>query len=100
MVRAGPAARGLWPYFAVRHRPLTAEQWQQVPAPCPGLGWVLPPLYWNSTEQARQLVQHLPPADTAVLQTAGLCLARLQRVVGVPLPGFLVGRIMSLCLAV
>lgn len=100
MVRAGPSARPLWPYFVVRHRPLTRQQWQQVPAPCPGLGWALPPLYWRSPEQAKLLVEHLPPEEKAALQTAALCLARLQRQLDIPLPGFIVGRIMSLCLAV
>ena len=100
MVRAGPAARALYPYFAVWHRPLTPEQWQQVPTPCPGLGWALPPLYWHSPQQARLLVQHLPGEDRKVLHTAALCLARLQRQLGIPLPAFITGRIVSLCLAV
>ena len=99
MVRAGPAARALWPFFVVRHCPLSREQWAQLPTPCPGLGRALPRMFGHSAEQARLLVQHLPPSDAEQLRCAALCLARLQRVLDQPLPGPIVGRIVSLALA-
>ena len=70
------------------------------PPPAPVWGWALPLLYWHSPQQARLLVQHLPGEDRRVLRTAALCLACLRRQLGIPLPAFIVGRIVSLCLAV
>ncbi len=79
------------------HCPLPNELWQQLPAPCPGLARALPTALQHSHAQARMLVQHLPPADVAVLRTALLCLARQQRTSGLALPPSLVERI--LCMA-
>jgi hypothetical protein len=43
-----------------------------VPIPCPGIGRALPAVLFHSAEQARQLVQHLLPADAQRLRTAAL----------------------------
>lgn len=83
--------------FVITHCPLPNELWQQVPLPCPGLGCALPTALRHSHAQARMLVQHLPPADVAVLQTALLSLVRQQRTSGVALPPLLLERI--LCMA-
>lgn len=69
------------------HRALTAQQWQLVPAPCPGVAPALPAVLARSPSEAACLVARLPAADRARLQAALLALHRAQRTtVGVELP--------------
>lgn len=81
------------------HHPLSAAQWEQLPAPCPGLSGALPAALQRSHAQARLLVQHLPPTELAVLHTALLCLARQQRTCGVALPPPLIERVLCMAFA-
>jgi hypothetical protein len=87
-------------FFMTRSPHLTSEEWtaawSAVPAPCPGLMHALPAVLAHSTEQARHLVQRLPPADVQRLRTAALCLARFQKQSGVFLPAALVWRMLAL----
>lgn len=85
--------------FATARCPLPSQQWDQLPVPCAGLTRALPAALHLSHNQARMLVQHLPPADVAVLRTALLCLARQQRSCGVELPPPLVERILCTAFA-
>ena len=80
-------------------RPLTAEQWQLVPSPCPGLGRTLPPVLERSAAEAALLVAHMPPAERQQLQAAALCLHRAQKRADTPLPSSIVGRILALSAA-
>ena len=86
--------------FVRGHLPVTDQQWEQVAhllrhASRPA-DLALPAALEHSPAQARQLVQLLPAEQQARLRTFGLCLARLQRRLRVPLPGPLAGRIMAL----
>ncbi|KAI3433468.1 hypothetical protein D9Q98_003280 [Chlorella vulgaris] len=87
-------------FFMTRSPHLTSEEWtaawSAVPAPCPGLMHALPAVLAHSAEQARHLVQRLPPADVQRLRTAALCLARFQKQSGVFLPAALVWRMLAL----
>ena len=85
----------LYQRIASRHR-LSAAHWQLVPSPCPGLGTVLPAVLARSQAEAALLVARLPAADRARLRTFALCLNRLQRQLGVALPGAVAGRILAL----
>lgn len=77
------------------HWPLTA-QWQQVPAPCPGLGGALPAVLARSEVEAALLVPRLPPADDARLRTFALALHRAQRRMHIFLPAELARHVLSL----
>ena len=68
----------LFPDFVTSQAPLTDAQWALIPTPCPGLGRALPAALAHSTDQARQLVRHLPPEDAQRLRCAALCLSRPQ----------------------
>ncbi|KAI3433479.1 hypothetical protein D9Q98_003291 [Chlorella vulgaris] len=87
-------------FFIARSTHLTCEEWtaawSAVPAPCPGLMRALPAVLAHSAEQARHLVQHLPPADVKRLRTAALCLARAQYRRGIFLPNPVVWKILAL----
>lgn len=80
-------------------RALTAEQWQLVPAPCPGLGCTLPSVLERSEAEAALLVAHMPAAKQQRLRTAALCLHRAQKRTRVALPSSIVGRLMALSAA-
>lgn len=82
------------------HLPLTPQQWQRLPTPCPGLGRALPAVLARSEAEAAVLVAHLPPADAARLRTAALSLHRLQRGLQLELPAHLVGRMLALLLVI
>ena len=58
----------LFPDFVTSQAPLTDAQWALIPTPCPGLGRALPAALAHSTDQARQLVRHLPPEDAQRLR--------------------------------
>lgn len=60
----------------VRNTALSAEDWELVPTPCPGLAAVLPVVHARSRTEAALLVQRLPAAAQARLRTAALALAR------------------------
>lgn len=79
--------------------PLLPDEWQLVPAACPGLGPLLPQALALSFEQARQLVRQLPAADAQRLRAGALALARAQRVRRVYLAPPLAHRILALSLA-
>ncbi|KAI3433459.1 hypothetical protein D9Q98_003272 [Chlorella vulgaris] len=96
--------RGALPLFAdffiTRSTHLTSEEWtaawSAVPAPCPGLLGALPAVLAHSAEQARCLVQHLPPADVQRLRTAKLGLARVHKQSGMFLPDAVVRQVLQL----
>ncbi len=95
------AARGdsclpLLPAVAM-HCQLTAAQWQQVPALCPGLGHALPAVLQRSEAEAALLVARLAPADKQRLRTFALVLHRTQCRLTADLPAELVRRVLSLC---
>jgi hypothetical protein len=93
---AGSAALALISDFAAVRLPLTSEEWAALPIACPGLGRALPAAIGHSAEQAKQLVQHLPPADAQRLRTAALSLHRAQKELQRPLPVPVVSNILSL----
>lgn len=72
-----------------------------MPAPCPGLGRALAAVLSHSAEQARQLVQHLPPSDAQQLRTAALSLHRALKSMGIApaLPSPIVWHILALSFA-
>jgi len=98
--------------FVCVHLPLTDDQWEQLrQAYSHGFrqtsyvpysilphspAQALPAALDHSPAQARQLVRLLTDTKTACLRTFGLCLARLQRRLRVPLPGPLAGKLMAL----
>ncbi len=98
--------------FVAAHLPLTDEQWEQlrraywqifmhVPYPVPPIpkhspAQALPAALDHSPAQARQLARLLSSTEKQRLRTFGLCLARLQRRLRVPLPGPLAGKLMAL----
>lgn len=79
--------------------PLTPEQWQRVPVPCPSLGHALRAVLARSQAEAALLLAHLPPADARRLWTAALSLHRAQRSLQLEVPTALVGRMLALSLA-
>ncbi len=85
------------PFYAelVTCWPLTADQWQQVPSPCPRLARALPTVLARSEAEAAALVAHLPAPDRCRLRTAALALHRQQRCLGVSLPADLTRRILA-----
>ena len=80
-------------------RPLSPEQWQRMPVPCPGLGAALPAVLARSEAEAGLLVQRLPAEEQHRLRTAALALGRAQRELGVALEPALVGRVLALAAA-
>ena len=82
------------------HMPLTPEQWQRVPMPCPGLGTALPAVLDRSAAEAGLLVAHLPRADRMRLRVAALSLHRLPGTLELspPIPAALLGQMLALCL--
>lgn len=78
--------------------PLSACEWQLIPAPCPGLAAALPAVLERSEAEAALLVAHLPRAERCRLQTAALCLRYAQAVLCVALPQPLVWHILAACL--
>lgn len=92
----GVTARHLYADFIIARCPLVSAEWRMVPQLCPGLGRALPAAFAHSGQQAQQVVQRLPAEDGQRLRTLGLCLARLQRLLGLPLPGEVCGRMLAL----
>ena len=86
--RHGATEETLAPLYVLlaARQPLTPADWQQLPAPCPGLGAALPAVLARSEAEAAQLVAHLPPADKQRLRTAALCIRRVERSGGLHLP--------------
>ncbi|KAI7839941.1 hypothetical protein COHA_006335 [Chlorella ohadii] len=78
------------------HWPLTAAQWQHVPAPCPGLGRALPAVLARSEAEAALLVARLPAVDSQRLRTFALALHRAQRHMRISLAAELTRHILSL----
>ncbi|KAI3434659.1 hypothetical protein D9Q98_002723 [Chlorella vulgaris] len=91
-----PAALPLFADFVIARPSLTSEEWAAVPTPCPGLCKALPAVLARSTDQARQLVQHLPSADAQRLRTAALSLHRAQNALHLALPASVVCSILAL----
>lgn len=83
---SGPLAHDLFADFVAARCPLRKSRWHRIPHSCPGIGKALPAALAHSPEQARQVVRRLPAADAERLRTFALCLARLQRRLGLPLP--------------
>ena len=86
LLQAGLAGRRLLPDFIAARLPLSDTIWSLLPRPCSGLVGLLPAALQHGTQQAHQLVQHLPAPDVARLRCAALCLARAQRRARVSLP--------------
>lgn len=96
LLAAGPAGRPLLPDFVAICVPLSNSLWERLPWLCPGLGCALPAALAHSPEQARRLMQHLPPADAGRLRLFALCLARAQRCTHIHLPQELTRTILSM----
>lgn len=96
LMAAGQAGRSLLSDFVAMCIPLSDSLWAQLPWLCPGLGRALPTALAHSPEQARRLMQHLPPADAGRLRLFALCLARAQRRTRIHLPQELTGKILSM----
>ncbi|KAI7846230.1 hypothetical protein COHA_000300 [Chlorella ohadii] len=96
LIQAGPASQHLLPDFVAARLPLNDALWARLLSPCAGLGRVLPAALEHGTEQAQQLVRHLPAADAARLRLAALCLARSQRRTSVHLPPAITGLLLAL----
>lgn len=96
-----PTSAAVQPLFAplVARQSLSPSEWQQVPAPCPGLGAALPAVLRRSAEEAAQLVRCLPPADRERLRTAALCLRRVQRLYRLALPADIVNPLLLAAVA-
>ena len=73
-------------------RPLTAEEWGQVPHPCTLLASALPAVLARSQAEARLLMRHLSARQRKRLRTFALCLGRAQQQTRVALPPDLTGR--------
>jgi ankyrin repeat protein len=90
--------------FVRAHLPLREQQWEQLgrivrsvhALPNPSLGHALPAALEHSAAQAHQLVRLLTHQQQRRLHMFGLCLARLQRRLGISLPGPLSGKLMAL----
>ena len=95
---AGPAHRPLYADLAAQ-QPLSAAQWQRVPARCMRLGRALPAVLARSDAEAGHLVRCLSAADQHRLCLAQLCLARAQRRSNVVLHAPLLCAILARCLA-
>ncbi|PRW56128.1 replication A 14 kDa subunit B [Chlorella sorokiniana] len=90
------AAGPLYGAFVASRVPLSEELWSRIPLPLPEAAQALPAALACSAQQARQVVWRMSEAERQRLQLFGLCLARLQRRLRMPLPGPLPGRIMAL----
>jgi hypothetical protein len=75
---------------------MTSSEWAAVLTPCPAIGEALPSVLAHSAEQARQLVQRLPPADAERLQMAALSLHSVQKQLHAVLPTPVVWEILAL----
>ncbi len=75
---------------------LTADEWELVPTPCPGLGRALPAALKRSAEQAARLVARLPRADKERLRAFALALHRAQARGRTHLPWELKWRVLAL----
>jgi len=95
-LRSTPAALPLFADFVIARPSLTSDEWAVVPSPCSGLGRALPAVLARSTDQARHLVQHLPPADAQRLRTAALSLHCAQTALHLALPARVVCSILAL----
>lgn len=62
------------------HLPLTPEDWELVPTPCPGIERCLPAALDTGFSQAAHVVRRLQPADASRLRCAALCLHRCHRI--------------------
>jgi hypothetical protein len=80
----------------VARLPLSQEQWQSIPAPCPDLARALSAVLQRSAAEAGWLVGRLADEQRARLQAAALSLARAQAQSSVVLPAELNGRILAL----
>jgi ankyrin repeat protein len=79
--------------------PLSQEQWQSIPAPCPDLARALPAVQQRSAAEAGWLVGRLSEEQRARLKAAALSLARVPQQWGLPsLPAELSGRILAVCM--
>ena len=96
-LRSDAKASRCTPYLATLV-PLSAAEWQRVPAPCAGLGAALPDVLARSDAEPALLVQHLPEASKQRLRMAALCLGRAQRRHGASLPAPLVRALLAECL--
>ncbi|KAL4435618.1 hypothetical protein ABPG77_002581 [Micractinium sp. CCAP 211/92] len=74
---AALAGTGTWaqPLYATlaARQPLSALEWELVPAPCSGLGAALPAVLARSVDEAALLMRRLPPADVARMRAVALC---------------------------
>lgn len=97
---AQPGVQPLYADLAAR-RSMTPEQWQRVPAPCPGLGRALPAVLARSETEAALLAAHLPAAEAERLRISALSLHHLQRSLQLEaaVPAALVGKMLALSLA-
>ena len=93
--RAGEVAL---PLFAdlVMPTALSPAQWQRVPAPCAGLGAVLPAVLARSEAETALLVGRLPAEVRQRLRIGALCLGQAQKVRRTELPAALVGQVLAL----
>jgi hypothetical protein len=82
----------------VARLPLSQEQWQSIPAPCPDLARAPPVVLERSSAEAGWLVGRLAEEQQARLRAAALSLARAQQSSNAVLPAELSGRILALCL--
>jgi hypothetical protein len=98
-LHSNPAALPLFADFVNARTTLTSEDWAAVPTPCPGLGVALPAVLARSTDQARHLVQHLPPADAPRLRIAALSLHCAQTAIDLAVPRPIIQSILALSLA-
>lgn len=96
LCQAGPVALPLFAELAAA-RPLSAEQWAQVPRGCPGLGALLPAvLAREGGREAPCLVRRLFRRDRRRLWELLRCLGRLQRQQpALPLPLHIVHRMLG-----
>ena len=86
---------GLYADLVRARLPLADHEWALLPNPCPSaMSGALPAALAHSAHQAGQLVRHLPVAERAGLRTGALCLARVQRALGLQLPLPLTARIL------
>lgn len=91
----GPPAQHLFADFVAARCPLRKGRWSGILHACPGIARALPAAYSHSPQQARQVVRRLPPADAERLRTFALCLARMQRRLGLPLPADVCGHMLA-----
>ena len=75
LAAAGQAALPLFADLAACW-PLSQEQWERFPCPCPGLGAALPAVLARSEAGVSRLVARLTAGERQRLRTAALCLAR------------------------